>query len=233
MGRADHEVRPTGGRGPLRTDQRRPWWRKLDLIHDGRTFLRRRGVDARLFGVLLHRIDAPDPGLDLHDHPWPFVSIVLRGGYTELVASIVPYRYEPGSWGAWLFDGEPDPLTGALAKALPPGQRAAIEASLRAKAGRLKQLGRLPHEQHERGVLTDFQTRRWRRWSIHRMPLDVAHRIARVEPGTVTLVLRGRKVRRWGFFMPAAEGGWVDWEDYDYEARRPLRAVSNRKGETR
>lgn len=28
-------------------------------------------------------MDAPDPGIDLHDHPWWFVSIILWGGYTE------------------------------------------------------------------------------------------------------------------------------------------------------
>jgi hypothetical protein len=28
-------------------------------------------------------MDAPDPGVDLHDHPWWFVSIILWGGYEE------------------------------------------------------------------------------------------------------------------------------------------------------
>ena len=50
------------------------------------------------------------------------------------------YRYEPGTWGAFLFDCEPW-LNGSTADDLDPGQRAAIEATLRAKAG-----GRLPHE---------------------------------------------------------------------------------------
>lgn len=78
MSRADHETRPTGGRF---TD--RGWWRKLDLIHGNTTFLRRRGLDLRFVGILVHRLDAADPGMDLHDHPWAFISIVLRGGYTE------------------------------------------------------------------------------------------------------------------------------------------------------
>lgn len=34
-------------------------------------------------GVFLHRFDNPDPREALHDHPWPFFSIVLRGGYDE------------------------------------------------------------------------------------------------------------------------------------------------------
>lgn len=35
------------------------------------------------FGVFVHRMDAADPGIDLHDHPWWFGSLILWGGYTE------------------------------------------------------------------------------------------------------------------------------------------------------
>lgn len=185
MSRSDHEVRPTGGRGPLRTDGRLHVWRRLDLIHDGRTFLRRRGVDLRLGGVLVHRIDAPDPGLDLHDHPWPFVSIVLRGGYTEEFAET---------------------------------RHASRQADL-AEANDRPEHG----YRCSRGV-----SRRWGRWSIHRMPLDIAHRITDADKGTVTLVIRGRKRRRWGFYLPH---GWTDWANYDYETRRPSAARSNKANE--
>jgi hypothetical protein len=37
----------------------------------------------RLGGIWLHRITAPDPGVDLHDHPFTFWSLILRGGYNE------------------------------------------------------------------------------------------------------------------------------------------------------
>lgn len=47
---------------------------------------RLRIVATPLFGVFLHRLGCPDPGEDLHDHPWWFASLILRGGYTELVA---------------------------------------------------------------------------------------------------------------------------------------------------
>jgi hypothetical protein len=49
---------------------------------------RLRLVQTPWFGLYLHRMDAPDPGIDLHDHPWPFMSIVLRGGYDEYRAEI-------------------------------------------------------------------------------------------------------------------------------------------------
>lgn len=54
---------------------------------DGRQFLKRwRLIDTSRFGLYLHHITGPDPGLDLHDHPWRFVSLILRGGYIEETA---------------------------------------------------------------------------------------------------------------------------------------------------
>lgn len=35
------------------------------------------------FGLYIHRIATPDPRPTLHDHPWPFISLILRGGYIE------------------------------------------------------------------------------------------------------------------------------------------------------
>lgn len=60
------------------------YWRRLRLERtDGRVYLERWGLGGRLFGVYVHRMTAPDPGVDLHDHPWSFVSIILHGWYTE------------------------------------------------------------------------------------------------------------------------------------------------------
>lgn len=44
---------------------------------------RLRIVQTPWFGLYLHRIGTPDSRPTLHDHPWNFVSIVLRGGYRE------------------------------------------------------------------------------------------------------------------------------------------------------
>lgn len=204
MSRADHEVRPTGGRGT----ERHPLfggiaWRHLDLIHNGATFLRRRGVELFGAGVLVHRIDAPDPGLDLHDHPWPFITIILRGGYTE-------------EWAEVISRDAADRLTcpGCGCAMCSHGTR-----GCRWHVAQCTAAGLAP---------SDYRT--WPRWSVHRMPLGVAHRITECEPNTVSLVIRGRKVRRWGFFLPT---GWVDWEAYDYDARRPVSVASNHAEEVR
>lgn len=50
---------------------------------DGEVYQDRWGIECRFGRVFLHRFAAPDPGADLHNHPWPFVSLVLRGGYVE------------------------------------------------------------------------------------------------------------------------------------------------------
>jgi hypothetical protein len=51
---------------------------------DGVVYLTRWGIESRrLGGVFIHRMDAPDPGRDLHTHPWNFWSVVLWGGYAE------------------------------------------------------------------------------------------------------------------------------------------------------
>lgn len=34
--------------------------------------------------IYLHRLGTPDSRPTLHDHPWSFLSIILRGGYTEV-----------------------------------------------------------------------------------------------------------------------------------------------------
>lgn len=68
-----------------------PRWRLLERrdIHaagddTGDVYLRRLYlIDCPLFGVMLHNIRRPDQDRALHDHPFSFVSLILRGGYVE------------------------------------------------------------------------------------------------------------------------------------------------------
>lgn len=50
---------------------------------DGEIFLERWGWECKRFGIFIHKMEAPDPGVDLHNHPWPFASFVISGGYEE------------------------------------------------------------------------------------------------------------------------------------------------------
>lgn len=55
-----------------------------DLLDRSRVYLRRRRlIQTPWFGVYLHAIHLPDRDRHLHDHPWPFASLILRGGYDE------------------------------------------------------------------------------------------------------------------------------------------------------
>lgn len=49
---------------------------------------RRRLIRTPWFGIFLHTHERPDGDRDLHDHPWNFVTIILRGGYVESHAVI-------------------------------------------------------------------------------------------------------------------------------------------------
>lgn len=46
---------------------------------------RLRIIQTPWFGVYLHKLCGPDPRDTLHNHPWTFVSFILKGGYTEFV----------------------------------------------------------------------------------------------------------------------------------------------------
>lgn len=59
-----------------------------DPADTSRRYLGRlRIVETPWFACFLHRFDHPDSVRHLHDHPWSFVSLVLRGGYDELFAT--------------------------------------------------------------------------------------------------------------------------------------------------
>lgn len=146
-------------------DQRRGPFRRMTLFHGGVPFLKRYALELDLFGVYLHHLCGADPGMDLHDHPFPFVTVVLWGGYSDIQC----------------------------------------DARLASKAAKIQE-----------------RFRYWGRWSIHRMPLTIAHRIDAVKPHTWTLVLRGRKSRDWGFYPP---DGYMSQRAYDYETRRPVSEV--------
>lgn len=100
------------------------------------------------WGVYVHHLLRSDEERALHDHPWPFVSIVLRGGYAEI------------------------------------------------------------HDQ----TLDKRPVRVWHKpGSVLVRPAEWRHRFKVYRPAW-TLVLVGRRVRRWGFHLPT---GWCWWRRYD------------------
>jgi hypothetical protein len=58
----------------------------FQVVQDGEQYLDRlRIIRTPVAALYLHRIHIPDLGRDPHDHPWWFASVVLCGGYTEMV----------------------------------------------------------------------------------------------------------------------------------------------------
>jgi hypothetical protein len=58
----------------------------MDATYPDQVYLRRwRLIQMPLFGLYIHHIFLPDKDRDPHDHPWPFVTMILRGGYDERV----------------------------------------------------------------------------------------------------------------------------------------------------
>lgn len=103
------------------------------------------------FGLYVHFIYREDLDRHMHDHPWRFWSLVLKGSYIELLNKR-------------------------------PGDVLSSDAKIH------------------------------RRFSLHGFPLHWAHKITLVEPGTVTLVLVGPKVRQWGFYV---DDKWMPWHQYN------------------
>lgn len=62
------------------------WNRFLIPCQNGEQYLARlRLVDTPWFGIYLHDIYEPDDGRDPHNHPYAFISVILRGWYDERV----------------------------------------------------------------------------------------------------------------------------------------------------
>ena len=85
-----------------RADGKRRWgilqkYEIPDLLNPDDIYLTRwRIIQTPWFGMYLHLIWRADNDRHLHNHPWNFMSIILRGGYLELT-EIGNRRWRPGS----------------------------------------------------------------------------------------------------------------------------------------
>lgn len=61
----------------------------------GEEFTRFAILKTRWFNIYLHRLYAPNWHPECHDHPWGFVTLLLRRGYLERVGD-KDYRRRPG-----------------------------------------------------------------------------------------------------------------------------------------
>lgn len=109
--------------------------RHIDIDLEGDLYLRRWWLlghkNSNTGALMLHKMYRPDADRCHHDHPWPFTTLVLWGGYTTKrshSAILRPVNHtgrtragtDPGSFGA-----------------IPPGIPTGFPACLAALAGRL------------------------------------------------------------------------------------------------
>lgn len=73
----------------MTVEKAKGWFRKhvlgrSDVVFDGALYMNRwRVIHTPWFGVRVHKIVRSDGERALHDHPFSFVSLILRGGYVE------------------------------------------------------------------------------------------------------------------------------------------------------
>lgn len=77
-----------------------------DAVEPDKTYLRRwRIIQTPLFSIYLHKIFLPDRDRPMHDHPFNFWSLILKGGYMERVSdtreasSFMDPTIETNFWG--------------------------------------------------------------------------------------------------------------------------------------
>ena len=70
-------------------------YKEIGWAEIGEKFTRYALVKTPWLSVYLHQLDAPNWHPECHDHPWGFVTILLRGGYLEKIGTKVFHR-RPG-----------------------------------------------------------------------------------------------------------------------------------------
>ena len=161
---------------------------KLWRIHMGRADLYIGGVDHPYLlrwhllrkdkypiNLYLHRMLRDDDDRALHDHPWWFVSIILAGGYVEVM---------PRQPGLWL--GATNPIIASILRT-----DSVVGVSNRYQHA----LGDVVTAERPPGSIL-FR----RAISIHRLML---RRPAHLGGESWSLVITGRPSRDWGFYCPS------------------------------
>jgi hypothetical protein len=156
-----------------------PYTHLSDYMH--RWWLVKAADDKSTRAVRVHRILRSDHDRALHDHPWENCSIILRGGYWEVV---------PGAYQAWVERGIDEA----------PIELRDIDVLIHRRGG--GKLGVVPreilnaHGVYWRGPLS--KTRRSAE-ALHRLVVPAGRE-------SWSLFITWPKSREWGFATPQ---GWV------------------------
>lgn len=148
-------------------------------------------VKSKYFNIFLHNIQRSDDDPDPHDHPWSFLSLILKGGYTDEA-----YAWTPA-------EGYPLPPNGM-------GYR----AEMRAGPFSLEREGR-PHFRpvfyYRAGNLAGPFLEKVKPGRLVFRRAEHIHRVLITNGPAWTLVFGGPERRPWGFVSP---NKWIYWREY-------------------
>jgi hypothetical protein len=82
------------------------FWRWTDV--DSEYITRLHLIKTPWFAICLHWINKPDPEPYLHDHPVSFLSLILRGGYSEMRRVGARTFYNTNRWWNWIRASQND-----------------------------------------------------------------------------------------------------------------------------
>lgn len=159
----------------------------------------------RSFNIYLHNQVRDDEDPWLHDHPWWNISIVLRGGYWEIVPA----------WpiGVWLtktlaaVDGRFESLTSARVahRFQPVTQSLGMQGHKRIWRGPGSVIHRYASDAHR--LELGRSKHGWHYFDVQRQ----AERHDRRALPSWSLFVTGPNRRKWGFWKPE---GWVPYHDH-------------------
>jgi hypothetical protein len=131
--------------------------------------------DKYPINLYLHRMVRDDDARALHDHPWWFMSIILAGGYVEVM---------PRELGLWL--GATNPIIASILRA---------DSNIGVSNRYQRALADVVNAEHAPGSVL-FR----RATHPHRLML---RRPAHLGGDSWSLVITGRPSRDWGFYCPS------------------------------
>jgi hypothetical protein len=166
--------------------------------------------------LMVHRFLGNADDRDVHDHPRPFVTFVLRGGYDDLKPC-------PDCEGAERVD---DPVLLALYRS--QGGLRITDPDNEDLIARWQCWMPCPTcETPERGPIGVVLNERMRAGMVRFRPAEHRHRTKVHPDGAWTLVIMGPVRRRWGFWK---NGRWWFWKDYEAEFGFGMRCEPPRPG---
>lgn len=164
-------------------------------------------------GLRVHKICRSDSDRELHDHPFTFLTIILRGGYYEHLADGSKTWHGPGS---------------ILLRSAEVLHRLELKKMYEpVQAGRCEVCDWPLKSDFREGCVPGNCSFRPREGSAEDIRIQERRELLKEERAAWTFVFRGPYRRKWGFVDETVRQGWTPWETF-VERRRDEEGVMKR-----